>query len=44
MNDLIPESRLRSLMTESNEILSIVVASAKTARTSSRSYIVNRKS
>lgn len=42
MNDLIPESRLRSLMTEGNGILSIVVASAKTARTSSRSSIANR--
>jgi four helix bundle protein len=36
-NDLIAGSRLRPLMTEGNEILSIVVASAKTARTSRRS-------
>ena len=42
MNDLIAESRLRPLMTEANELLSIMVASAKTARTSGRSSIVNR--
>jgi len=30
---LIKEARLRSLMTEADEILSIVIASAKTART-----------
>lgn len=33
-NNLIKESRLRSLMQEGNEILSIVVASTKTARSS----------
>ena len=43
-NSLVQEARLRPLMAEGNEILSIVVASAKTVRTSSRSYIVNRKS
>jgi four helix bundle protein len=32
-NKLIKESRLRSLMQEGNEILAIVVASTKTART-----------
>jgi four helix bundle protein len=36
-NALIAASRLRPLMNEGNEILSIVVASAKTARTSGRS-------
>jgi len=43
-NSFVKESRLRALMTEGNEILSIVVASAKTARTSLRSQIANRKS
>jgi len=36
-NSFVKESRLRARMTEGNEILSIVVASAKTARTSLRS-------
>jgi four helix bundle protein len=36
-NNLFQEPRLRPLMAEGNEILSIVVASAKTARTSGRS-------
>src|SRR5579883_1524623 len=35
-NHLIRESRMRSLMQEGHEILSIVVASAKTARASKR--------
>jgi four helix bundle protein len=43
-NEIVPEPRLRSLMAEGNEILSIVVASAKTARTSTCSSIVDRKS
>jgi hypothetical protein len=33
-NKLIPESRLRNLMREGNEILAIIVSSAKTARVS----------
>jgi len=37
-------SRVRDLMNEGSEILAIVVASAKTARTSSGASIVNRKS
>ena len=36
-NDLMKASRLQSLMDEAEEILAIVVASAKTARTSTRS-------
>jgi four helix bundle protein len=36
-NDLVKASRLHSLMKEANEILAIVVASAKTARSSGRS-------
>ena len=36
-NNLVKASRLQSLMKEAGEILAIVVASAKTARTSSRS-------
>lgn len=35
-NNLVKPSRLRDLMNEANEILAIVVASAKTARTSGR--------
>ena len=35
-NNLVKAARLRELMNEANEILAIVVASAKTARTSSR--------
>ena len=35
-NNLIKEIKLRALMNEANEILSIVVVSAKTARTSGR--------
>ena len=35
-NNLIKAARLRELMKEADEILAIVVASAKTARTSSR--------
>ena len=35
-NNLIKETKLRDLMNETNEILAIVVASAKTARTSGR--------
>ena len=36
-NNLVKSSRLRDLMKEADEILSIVVASAKTARSSTRS-------
>src|SRR5215469_16081062 len=43
-NHLIKESRLCDLMQEGNEILSIIVSSAKTARFSKRASIVNRKS
>jgi four helix bundle protein len=39
-NNLVKGARLSSLMQEGNELLSIVVASAKTTRTSSR--LVNR--
>ena len=35
-NNLIKEAKLRDLMNEANEILAIVVASAKTARSSGR--------
>jgi len=35
-NNLVKASRLQSLMKEADEILAIVVASAKTARSSSR--------
>jgi four helix bundle protein len=35
-NNLIKETKLRDLMNETNEILAIVVASAKTARSSGR--------
>jgi hypothetical protein len=35
-NNLIKETKLHDLMNEANEILAIVVASAKTARASSR--------
>ncbi len=41
-NNLVKASRLRSLMREGDEIMSIVVASAKTTRTSHS--LVNRKS
>jgi four helix bundle protein len=41
---LVKASRLSNLMAEGNEILSIVVASAKTARSAQRASIVNRKS
>jgi four helix bundle protein len=55
-NGIIKENRIRDLMRESNEILCIVVASAKTARTtrparmptrtslSNSTWLVNRKS
>ena len=43
-NRLIPPSRLKDLMQEANEILAIVVASAKTSRSSNRASIVYRKS
>ena len=36
-NNLVKPARLESLMTEADELLSIIVASAKTARSSSRS-------
>ena len=35
-NDLVKETKLRDLMNEANEILAIVVASAKTARNTGR--------
>jgi four helix bundle protein len=35
-NNLVKRSRLQSLMAESNEVLAIVVASSKTARSSGR--------
>lgn len=35
-NNLVKPARLRDLMKEANEILSIIVSSAKTARTSTR--------
>ena len=40
----ISERRVRDLMNEGAQILAIVVASAKTARASTRASIVNRKS
>src|SRR5580704_7279298 len=43
-NNLIKVSRLAKLMNEADEILAIVVSSAKSARVSCDSYIVNRKS
>jgi four helix bundle protein len=43
-NNLVKAARLGDLMREADEILSIVVSSAKTARTSVRASIVNRKS
>ena len=44
-NGLVKESRLRSLLQEGDEILSIVVASAKTTRSAHyRPALVNRKS
>ena len=42
--ELVKEARLKDLVTEGNEILSIVVASAKTARSAINSSIVNPKS
>jgi four helix bundle protein len=43
-NNLVKARRLTSLMQEGNEILAIVVSSAKTARAGSYSDRVNRKS
>ena len=43
-NKLMSTSRLKDLMQEANEILAIVVASAKTSRSSTRAEIVYRKS
>ena len=43
-NQLVKPGRLADLMKEANEILAIVVASAKTARASSRAEIAYRKS
>ncbi len=43
-NNLIKESRIRDLMKEADEILAIVVSSAKTARISKRASIANHKS
>jgi len=43
-NNLVKAARLGDLMREADEILSIVVSSAKTARTSVRASIVNRQS
>ena len=41
---LVKASQLEKLMAEGNEILSIVVTSAKTARSTQRASIVNRQS
>jgi four helix bundle protein len=43
-NEIIKFTRLKDLMREAGEILAIVVSSAKTARISSRSSIINRQS
>ena len=43
-NLLVNPARLTDLMKESDDILAIMVASAKTARTSERASIANRKS
>jgi len=43
-NRLVSVARLRDLMKEGNELLAIVVSSAKTARTSPGASIANRKS
>jgi four helix bundle protein len=43
-NGFVKASRLRNLMDEGDEILAIVVSSAKTARTTRGTQIVNRKS
>ena len=43
-NKLMSTSRLKDLMQEANEILAIMVASAKTSRSSTRAEIVYRKS
>ena len=43
-NNLVKQARLRDLMREGNEILAIIVASAKTARTARDASIVIRKS
>ena len=43
-NNLVPPARLNDLMREADEILAMVVSSAKTARTSGRSSIVNPQS
>ena len=41
---LVNPSRLTELRTEADELLRIIVASAKTARASQRTSIANRKS
>jgi four helix bundle protein len=41
-NNLIKEARIRDLMKEADEILAIVVSSAKTARISKRASIAHR--
>jgi four helix bundle protein len=43
-NEIIKENRVRGLMQERNEILCIVVASAKTARTTKPALLPNRTS
>ena len=43
-NNFVKALRLRDLMKEGDEILAIVVASTRTARTSPAAYIANRKS
>ena len=43
-NNLVNVSRLKDLMQEGDEILAIIVSSAKTARLSKRASLVNRKS
>lgn len=42
-NNLVKSSRLSALRQEADELLAIVVSSARTARTSKGAYIVNRK-
>ena len=43
-NGLVKATRLASLMREADEILAIIVSSAKTARSANRASIVNRQS
>jgi four helix bundle protein len=43
-NGVVKSARLQGLMQEADELLAIVVASAKTARSSARASIANRQS